>query len=414
MNPHLEARPVATGLLRRRDGGVTTDANIRVQETLQPESRLVFLDALRVGIIVMVIIHHAAQAYGPTGGAWPVTDTAQSDWFRPFYAVNASVGLGLLFLLAGYLIPRSYDRKGAGRFLNERWKRLGVPLLVFALGVHLPALYLFLSQPPLAEFFALIWDSGLQIVYLHLWFLGLLLLFSVSYVAWRKARDTTRRPPRILPPPTHASIVVFVTILALATWIVRWWYPIDEWVPLLFVFAVEPANLLQYASLFAIGTVAYRNDWFLRIPRRVGMVWLAIGLTSAASIYVLEAVGRWDDLVATGGTNPRTLLLATLSASIAAGLSVGLVVLLREQIHRPHRLLTAMATASYAAYILHLWVVSGLQAGLLAVDLPVFAKFGLVTVVGVAVSFVMGTFSSKVPGLRVILGTRPSREGGVH
>lgn len=69
----------------------------------------------------MVIVHHAAQAYGPTGGAWPVEDASRSDWFRPFYTVNAAVGLGLLFLLAGYFTGRSYDRKGARRFLWERW-----------------------------------------------------------------------------------------------------------------------------------------------------------------------------------------------------------------------------------------------------------------------------------------------------
>lgn len=42
------------------------------------EKRLVFIDALRVAAIVFVIIHHAAQAYGPTGGFWPVHDRAQS------------------------------------------------------------------------------------------------------------------------------------------------------------------------------------------------------------------------------------------------------------------------------------------------------------------------------------------------
>ena len=36
------------------------------------EKRLVFIDALRVAAIAFVIIHHAAQAYGPTGGFWPV------------------------------------------------------------------------------------------------------------------------------------------------------------------------------------------------------------------------------------------------------------------------------------------------------------------------------------------------------
>ena len=60
-----------------------------------------------------------------------------SDWFRPFYTVNAAVGMGLLFFLAGYFVPRSYDRKGLGRFLKEDG-RIGLPLLIFALAVHLP------------------------------------------------------------------------------------------------------------------------------------------------------------------------------------------------------------------------------------------------------------------------------------
>jgi len=69
--------------------------------------RLVFVDALRVSIVAFVIVHHAAQAYGSTGGMWPIHDPAQSDWFRPFYIVNAACGLGLLFLLAGYFVPSS-------------------------------------------------------------------------------------------------------------------------------------------------------------------------------------------------------------------------------------------------------------------------------------------------------------------
>jgi peptidoglycan/LPS O-acetylase OafA/YrhL len=82
------------------------------------EKRLVFIDALRVAAIDFVIIHHAAQAYGPTGGFWPVHDRAQSDWFAPFYTANAAFGMGLMFLLAGYFVPPSYGRKGARRFLR--------------------------------------------------------------------------------------------------------------------------------------------------------------------------------------------------------------------------------------------------------------------------------------------------------
>lgn len=39
----------------------------------------------------------------------------------------------LLFLVAGLLPPPSLERKGTGRFVRDRWQRLGVPFAVFAL-----------------------------------------------------------------------------------------------------------------------------------------------------------------------------------------------------------------------------------------------------------------------------------------
>ena len=45
--------------------------------------RLVFVDVLRVAVIVLVVAFHAAQPYGPTGGEWPVTDPANSELLRP-------------------------------------------------------------------------------------------------------------------------------------------------------------------------------------------------------------------------------------------------------------------------------------------------------------------------------------------
>jgi glucan biosynthesis protein C len=39
--------------------------------------------------------------------------------------------LGLFFMIAGYFTPRAYDRRGAGAFLVDRLKRLGIPLLFY-------------------------------------------------------------------------------------------------------------------------------------------------------------------------------------------------------------------------------------------------------------------------------------------
>lgn len=377
--------------------------------------RLVFVDALRVAVIVMVVAHHAAQPYGPTGGAWPVADPANLEWLGSFFLVNAAFGMGLLFLLAGYFVPGSYDRKGRSRFLKDRWARIGQPLLFFALFVHVPAMY-FLdpSKPSVGGFIRSSYESGWQTVYIHLWFLGHLLLYSIGYVAWRVITEgRTDRPRRTWPIPTHAGLAAFVLGLGLVTWVVRWWYPIDEWVPLMFVVATEPAHLPQYVSLFALGVLAYRGEWLRRLPTTVAAIWASTGLVAVVGIVAMRSFApmRWSDVVALGGFNGPSLVYSMWEALICVGLSVGLIVVFRTVVRRSTTLLTSMAAASYAAYILHLTFVIGLQVGISGLDLPASVKFGFVTVFGVLLAFLAGHLSQRVPGLRVVLGTAPRPSG---
>jgi glucans biosynthesis protein C len=368
--------------------------------------RLVFADALRVAVIVFVIVHHAAQAYVPTGGYWTIHHRTVIEGLRAFSTVNAAFGLGLLFLLAGYFVPRSYERKGPRRFLKERLARIGMPLAVFTLAVHLPLVYLSRSRPPVGEFVYWLYQSGWLPFYWHLWFLGHLLLYSAAYAAWRRIapRQGLSKP---LPVPGHALILGLAAALALVTFAVRLRYPVDQWVPLFWVLAAEPAHLPQYASLFAVGALAARGDWLRRLPARVGLTWLSVGLLAAAGAYVLSALGRWDLLMAGGGPNLSSLARSAWEALLSVGLSVGLIVLFREFVDRPYRLLDEMARDSYAAYMLHLPVVVGLQAAAEGLDLPVGALFALVSVVAVFLAFGIGHLAGKTPGLRLLFGMGP-------
>jgi len=67
--------------------------------------RLFGLDKLRVALTFLVIAHHAAQAYGPTGGGWPIFNDERSAILGPFFSVNAAFFMGLFFLIAGYFVP---------------------------------------------------------------------------------------------------------------------------------------------------------------------------------------------------------------------------------------------------------------------------------------------------------------------
>jgi peptidoglycan/LPS O-acetylase OafA/YrhL len=91
--------------------------------------RLLFIDSLRILLITLVVMKHAGQAYGPTGGRWPIVDPERARVLGPFFAVNAAFFMGLFFLVSAYFLPGACDRKGPRAFLQDRGLRLGVPRL---------------------------------------------------------------------------------------------------------------------------------------------------------------------------------------------------------------------------------------------------------------------------------------------
>jgi surface polysaccharide O-acyltransferase-like enzyme len=374
------------------------------------EKRLNFIDALRVAAIGFVIIHHAAQAYGPTGGFWPVHDRAQSDWFVPFYTTNSAFGMGLMFLLAGYFVPPSYDRKGARLFLRGRWLRIGIPLASLVLLVHLPAVYLLAGTPRPAQFLRALYERGWQPIYLHLWFVAHLLVYCFGYTVWRRIPERSEASVRKLPVPSHAGICCFIVALAVITSLVRIWYPVDKWVPFLWIMPAEPAHLPQYVAFFAAGTVAYRGDWFHGMPNAVGLLWLAVGVIASGGIYLAYAFGPWSELMAIGGSGLSSLIRSSWETVIAVGLSIGLIIAFRELFDRPNRLLKTMAAASFGAYILHPAIVVALQAEITDVRLVAFVKFAFVSVLGTAAAFALAHMAGQVPGIRAVLGATSGTE----
>jgi surface polysaccharide O-acyltransferase-like enzyme len=129
--------------------------------------RLYYLDNLKVCLTVLVIMHHAGQAYG-NGGGWAYTPSNPAEfmpWIWHFFSTNAAFFMGLYFFISGYFVPRSFDMQGAKLFVQKKLLRLGVPLLV--MGAILSAL------------------SG-KIVIGHMWFVESLLVFCLVYALIRQ------------------------------------------------------------------------------------------------------------------------------------------------------------------------------------------------------------------------------------
>jgi len=335
-------------------------------------ARLYFLDNLRVLLIMLVIAHHVGQAYGPTGGAWPISEPTRAGILGAMFVINRSFFMSLFFMIAGYFTVGSYDAHGLAAFVKGRLLRLGIPTLVWMLFMVVMQALVF--KGPLWPL-----DAG------HLWFLEHLLIFSLVYALYRVIADRRKRPARALAPtPGVLAVLGFALVIALLLLVVRHWYPIDRWVTLLGFIKVMWADVPRDLAFFIIGLVAYRNDWIMRFPKRAGLAWLAVGL-ALSFVWVLvdlQILRPWNY---TGIA--WDVLRVVWEALFACAISIGLTVLFREVGNFGGRLARELGKAQYAAYIFHILIVLGVQYAVVSLPVSPLAKFAIVTPISIVLTF---------------------------
>jgi len=85
---------------------------------------------------VLVIFHHAAITYGAPGG-WYMSDGGnrrrRADRVYLVCRDQPVFFMGFFFFLSALFTPAAYDKKGPARFLTDRLKRLGIPLVFYSL-----------------------------------------------------------------------------------------------------------------------------------------------------------------------------------------------------------------------------------------------------------------------------------------
>ncbi|ESA36889.1 acyltransferase [Leptolyngbya sp. Heron Island J] len=374
-------------------------------------TRLVFLDNLRVFLTMLVVAHHAAQPYGPTGGAWPIFNPERAAILGAFFAVNAAFFMGLFFFISGYLLPAAYARKGAQQFLRSRFRRLGIPLLGLSIVVFPLVLYsVHGASESFVEFILQTYIQPLSLEVAHLWFLVHLLVYAVCYTLWQQMNRTdelTRATPEDQGSvPGHRTILIYLLVLSTVTFIVRIVYPIDRWVQLFGLIPAEIAHLPQYVSLFVLGIVAYQYNWLRRMGTLQGLTWLGIGLAAAGLRYGYS-IGRarygLADVIEGGGWDWRSALWSGWEATICVGLCIGLVTLFRKKNDFQSKILRILSDNAYMVYLIHLLPILYLQFMIDSISISPLAKFGIVTLVGLPLCFGCSMLLRRVPFVKWVV-----------
>lgn len=373
---------------------------------LSAAPRLLFVDNLRIFLTILVILHHLIIIYSGAGG-WIYREgredaitSALAGWFT---AVNHSYFMGLFLLVAAYFVPGSYDRKGAWRFIKDRLVRLGIPLAVYSW--MLRPLFLFIGQSGYGDlqlsFFE--WytrqyfrDYGL-IGGGPLWFVSALLLFSLLYAILRRLAPARPAKPAVEASfPKDTAITAFALMIALVSFIVRFWFPSD-WVfsPLNFQLADFP----QYIALFIVGLVAYRRNWFLSMPQAVGRRWLRIAAALTLLYPVMGVLGGalTNNAPFKGGWHWQALGNAIVQSLLCLSMVIGLVYLFRRYLDRQPLLAGFLSRNAYTAYLIHEPVITFAALAVMGWMLYPLLKFGLMALITVPLVFGLSGLIRKLP-----------------
>lgn len=391
-----------------------------LQEDIQATTlkiRFFYLDKLRIFLTILVILQHAAIAYGGSG-SWMIKEAA-SDTISPiiftlFNAINQSFFMATFFLLAGYFTPRSYEKKGPLKFVKDRLIRLGIPLALFPLIIAPINMYIIqnfaVERADRLTFLEILHYqyTHFRIQFGHLWFLLLLLIFVGIYVVFRVLSD------RYFPQksihmfrdkfPPNRVLFLCIALLSFLTFTVRLVFPVDEW-----FFFVQFAHVVHYTFYFYCGVLAYRGDWFSRISRSHARHWGIISLITILLSPVILLLGgalesgNYD--VFKGGMTWQALTYAICESILLIGIPIWLIYIFRERFTNHGRVSKALAANVYTVYIIHQPVLIAFNVAFLYIAIPTVVKFIIVSLITVPICFLLSHFIfRKIPYAKRVLG----------
>ena len=374
--------------------------------TVEKPSRLLYIDNIRWLMIVLVIVIHANVIYGPVGQFFGYVDRVNSSdasdiLFTLISVLIQAFFMGLLFLIAGYFVTGSLERKGQRKFLWDRMMRLGIPSLIFIF-ILAPAIVYPLHVDDEMSFIEYAmryypnpvrWDTG------PMWFAVALLLFAIVWAFIQTSWSSNR----FKGPLTRTRIAILIGLVSLGTFLVRLAYPIgtDVW-------NMQLCFFTQYAVLFIVGILAFKNNWFASLTHKDGKFWIVVAISSVFLLLfpIMIVGGALDDNFDPyyGGLTWQAAMTALWEQVFGIGVCIWMLIWFRERHNSQGRLVKKISDNAFAVYVFHPPVVIGIAVLLAGYDFPNILKFLILATSVTVLTFTLAEFVlRRIPGLKSVL-----------
>jgi glucan biosynthesis protein C len=319
--------------------------------------RLLYIDNLRTMVIAFVVMHHLAVTYSGFG-SWYYTDVAQLStlstiWFAFYLSFQQGYILGVLFLIAGYFVAGSYDRKGFGRFTRGRFTRLIIPTLIYMVAITPFIEYVELGNP-YTGFSLTGFLSGTGVMWFAVALFGFSLFYGLDRVISRRSAPGSGKKQF---EPSLVNAVMLILIIAVSAFLIRIVQPIGT-----SILNMQLCYFASYIALFLVGIIAYRNDLFARISYRTGKMWLISGIVLGFVAWlalIILATLRGDTAALMGGLTWESAGFSLWESFVAVAMSIGLIAVFREKLNHQSALAGKLSQNSYAVYMFHPPIIVG-------------------------------------------------------
>lgn len=377
--------------------------------------RIYFIDNIRWFIISLVVIMHSAVTYSNMGRWYyyePVKlDLASTMFFGIILTFTQAYSMGLLFLIAGYFVPGSLYRKGLSRFLRDRAMRLGIPTLIYMLIIY-PAIDYFLlafqwtAPRPLVSKYFLEYIQSLNFLGESgpMWFALALLIFSAVYAACQQISPGSERPNPRGELPGHFAVAGTVLLISAGAYAIRLVQPIGT-----DLMNMQLGFFSSYIILFIAGIIAYRNNWLLRIPYSLGMIWFKAALIGGTifwlAIMILGGIldsGNFSRYQ--GGPYWQSAAYALWESFFCVGTCLGLIVSFRERLNWQGKWARFLSDNSFSVYLFHPAILILVSLALRELAWHPIIKFIVSSAIAVPLCFLASHFIfRRVPLLKRVL-----------
>jgi len=372
--------------------------------------RLLYIDNLRIILVVLVVLAHVAITYGPVGFWYYYERTELNSTYvlAFFVSLMQAFLIGLFFMISAFFTPSALNKKGPKNFFIDRIKRLGIPLLFYIFVIAPSILYLdnLIIKGERVNYFIFYYEQVLKRGIIDvgpLWFLQVLLFFSFLYAIFNEiiVRILKDKRQLVFKFPSNKNIFITILILAFVTFLVRLQFPISATTSHL-NFGLAP----QYILLFGLGILAFNNNWFEEITLKKAKFWFSIAMIAILFWPLFIFFGRSSELsieIFAGGLNWQSFIYAFWEAVLSISLSICIIYFFRKKLNNQTKLFKEISKSTYSVFIIHSIVIVLLSYLLKDLMFHPLVKFAIVALAGIPLCFLISFYITKVRFLKKIL-----------